>query len=247
MVKLNGSLYPLAFGVSNQQRNTAPSSTPVPLLLSLHLVQLKHCCKARIQGSKIWWDRQTSRSGWGKVAVLIDCLKDGDFMWFLWLDDELGRIRTSNMQDIARVSNPFPNGSALPTDIQDAGVVMHHAIAQPTSPRRTQELCGGLRHLGVAKCRIWLVLVVCDTGPERLFILKHRKVFSNTVYTFTTRAELARSFAKDFFITALWSSKEDIDVCLMCVDAVDAKKDSNIYYGRIFTTTCEKLSMVLSR
>ena len=66
--------------------------------------------------------------------------------------DELGRIRTSNMQDL-------PKGSALPTNIQDAGVVMHHAIAQPTSPRRTQELCGGLRHLGVSK---WLGLVGSD-------------------------------------------------------------------------------------
>ena len=69
---------------------------------------------------------------------------------------ELGRIRTNNMQDYP---TPFPNGSALPTDIQDAGVVMHHAIAQPTSPRRTQELCGGLRHLGVAT---WLGLVGSD-------------------------------------------------------------------------------------
>ena len=72
--------------------------------------------------------------------------------------DELGRICTNNMQDIARLSNPLPNGSALPTNIQDAGVVMHHAIAQPTSPRRTQELCGGLRHLGAK----WLGLVGSD-------------------------------------------------------------------------------------
>ena len=70
--------------------------------------------------------------------------------------------------------------------------------------------------------------MVCDTGPERLFILKHRKVFSNTVYTSTTRAELARSFATsdDYFSSLHFDPvEEDIDLCLMCVGA---KTDSNI-------------------
>lgn len=94
--------------------------------------------------------------------------------------------------------------------------------------------------------RIWLVLVVCDTGPERLSILKHRKVFSNTVYTSTTREELARSFATsdDFFSSLHFDPVKKILMWVWCVLVQTKIQTSIAEESSQPPTTCEKLSMV---